>query len=318
MILKKEYILALKTLRGVGTKTLLRIGNYIKENHIDVSSSKNLVYALETLKIKVQKEPVSAEMLEQAVQKARYTIDKNARAGIGITTFYDDDFPSILRQCINEEGKQDPPMILYYKGDLNVIKMPRLAVIGTREVTEFGARAGMLLSQEFAKRGFCIISGLALGCDTIGHEGALAVGGKTIAFLAQGLDSVYPPENEDLAQQIINNGGLLLSEYSLGTSANRYNFVARDRLQAGMSLATLVIQTGENGGAMHAANATLRAQKPLFVIKFKNQEQNEHEKSLGNALLVNKGAKYITGDDDIENITRYIMEYQRPKNSLFD
>ena len=184
-------------------------------------------------------------MLEQAVQKARYTIDKNARAGIGITTFYDDDFPSILRQCINEEGKQDPPMILYYKGDLNVIKMPGLAVIGTREVTEFGARAGILLSQEFAKRGFCIISGLALGCDTIGHEGALAVGGKTIAFLAQGLDSVYPPENEDLAQQIINKGGLLLSEYSLGTSANRYNLVARDRLQAGMSLATLVIQTGD-------------------------------------------------------------------------
>ena len=159
---------------------------------------------------------------------------------------------------------------------------------------------------------------MALGCDTVGHQGALNVGGKTIAFLAHGLDTVYPPENEALAQQIIDNGGLLLSEYPVDIGVNRYNLVARDRLQASMALATLVIQTGVQGGTMHAANTTLQYPKPLYVIKFKNNDENEHEKSLGNALLVEKGAKYISGSDDINEIADSIMKYQKPRTTLFD
>jgi DNA processing protein len=237
--------------------------------------------------------------------------------GIGITTYYDEDFPSMLRATINEDGKEDPPMILYYKGNINITNMPCIAVIGTREITDFGKQAGLFLTKLFALKGFCIVSGLAIGCDTIGHQGALAVGGKTIAFLAHGLDYVYPLENEGLAQEIVNNGGLLMSEYPIGIGVNRYNLVARDRLQAGMSLGTLVIQTGVNGGTMHAANTTLRAQKPLFTVKFQYQEQNEHEKSLGNALLVKKGAKYISGND-YDSALNYIETYQKPKTSLFE
>lgn len=318
MALNKEYLLALKNLPGIGTKKLLKIGNYIEDKRKVISCFTDLVPILELLKIKVQKEFVTAEMLEQEVYNAKNEIDANAREGIGITTYYDDDFPAILRDCIDEDGKQAPPMILYYKGDLSITKMPGLAVIGTREVTAFGMKAGMFLSQEFAKRGFCIVSGLAVGCDTIGHKGALAVGGKTIAFLAHGLDSVYPPENTDLAQQIVDNGGLLLSEYPKGMGVNRYNLVARDRLQAGMSLATLVIQTGVNGGTMHAANATLKAPKPLYAIKFQKEDQNEHEKSLGNAALVKKGAKYLSGSDNLDEIAKDILNYQKPKQSLFD
>ena len=318
MALTKEYLLAIKSLEGIGTVKLLKIGNYVEDKNIAISSPSDLVPIFDDLKIKVKKEKVTTEMLQKALSVARRTIEYNLQAGIGITTYYDEDYPSILRDTINEDGKLAPPMVLYYKGDLSITRMPGLAVIGTREITDFGKKAGLYLTQEFAKRGFCIVSGLAIGCDTVGHRGALDVGGKTIAFLAHGLDTVYPPENESLAQQIIDNGGLLLSEYPVGMGVNRYNLVARDRLQASMALATLVIQTGVQGGTMHAANTTLQYPKPLYVIKFKNNEENEHEKSLGNALLVEKGAKYISGGDDIDTIAENILNYQKPKTTLFD
>ena len=318
MALTKEYLLAIKSLEGIGTVKLLKIGNYVEDKNIAISSPSDLVPILDDLKIKVKKEKVTTEMLQKALGVARRTIEYNLQAGIGITTYYDEDYPSILRDTISEDGKIAPPMVLYYKGDLSITQMPGLAVIGTREITDFGKKAGLFLTQEFAKRGFCIVSGLAIGCDTVGHRGALDVNGKTIAFLAHGLDTVYPPENEALAQQIIDNGGLLLSEYPVGMGVNRYNLVARDRLQASMALATLVIQTGVQGGTMHAANTTLQYPKPLYVIKFKNNEENEHEKSLGNALLVEKGAKYISGGDNIDAIAESILSYQKPKTTLFD
>lgn len=318
MALTKEYLLAIKSFEGIGTVKLLKIGNYVEDKNIAISSPSDLVPILDDLKIKVKKEKVTTEMLQKALGVARRTIEYNLQAGIGITTYYDEDYPSILRDTINEDGKIAPPMVLYYKGDLSITRMPGLAVIGTREITDFGKKAGLYLTQEFSRRGFCIVSGLAIGCDTVGHRGALDVGGKTIAFLAHGLDTVYPPENEALAQQIVDNGGLLLSEYPVGMGVNRYNLVARDRLQASMSLATLVIQTGVQGGTMHAANTTLQYPKPLYAIKFKNNEENEHEKSLGNALLVEKGAKYISGGDDIDAIAESILNYQKPRTTLFD
>ena len=318
MALTKEYLLAIKSFEGIGTVKLLKIGNYVEDKNIAISSPSDLVPILDDLKIKVKKEKVTTEMLQKALSVARRTIEYNLQAGIGITTYYDEDYPSILRDTINEDGKLAPPMVLYYKGDLSITRMPGLAVIGTREITDFGKKAGSYLTQEFSRRGFCIVSGLAIGCDTVGHRGALDVGGKTIAFLAHGLDTVYPPENEGLAQQIVDNGGLLLSEYPVGMGVNRYNLVARDRLQASMALATLVIQTGVQGGTMHAANTTLQYPKPLYVIKFKNNDENEHEKSLGNALLVEKGAKYISGSDDINEIADSILNFQKPRTTLFD
>ena len=210
-------------------------------------------------------------------------------------------------------------MLLWYRGDLSILKLPGLAVIGTREATPEGIIGGTYISSEFAKRGFNIISGLAIGCDTCGHIGALNVGGKTTAFLANGLDheSIYPTENQSLAEKIVDNGGLLLSEYSVSENVNRYQLVARDRLQAGLALATLVIQTGIKGGTMHAANTTLLAGKPLYVMKFKSDSVNNHEKCLGNATLVEKGAKYISGSDNIDAICKHIKDRKIIKTSLF-
>jgi DNA processing protein len=199
-----------------------------------------------------------------------------------------------------------------------VTKIPGLAVIGTREMIKEGESVGKYLAGEFAKRGFCIVSGLAIGCDTSGHRGALDAGGKTIAFLAHGLDTIYPPENTNLAKEIVEKGGLLISEYPIGSPVSRYALVARDRLQAGMSLATLVVHTGIQGGTMHAVNTTIVENKPVYVVKFQNRQLHNNEKVQGNDYLVEKkGAKYISGADNIDDIVKTIITKSQTQETLF-
>ena len=319
MGLTKEQILTLTFLKGIGPKKILSIGTTINDKELHVDSYEGLHEVMKGMKDK-KIQNVSLDDLNAAYRDARKTIEYSESKGIGLLGYYDEEFPQNLRNTINEEGKLDPPLLLWYRGDLSVLSTTGLAVIGTREPTKVGAAGGEYLAGEFAKRGLNIISGLAIGCDTCGHKGALKVGGKTTAILANGLDhdSIYPEENQDLAEEIVNSGGLLLSEYRIGTTVNRYNLVARDRLQAGLASATLVIQTGVKGGTMHAANATLMANKDLFVMQFKDEVTNNHEKCLGNAYLIKKGAKYIKGSDNIDSISENIKKTKTTVTDLFE
>lgn len=316
MALSAEHILTLQQLSGIGAKTIFKVAEQVIN---PISSVEELCAFWNTLKGK-KLEAIGANDIIEANNSAKRIIAASANASIGLVGYYDESFPDILRHTINEEGKEEPPLLLWYRGDLSVTNLPGLAVIGTREPTPEGIAGGTFLSEEFAKRGFNIVSGLAVGCDTCGHKGALNVGGKTTAFLANGLDhdSIYPEENRDLAEEIVAKGGLLLSEYPIGQSVNRYALVARDRLQAALSLATLVVQTGVKGGTMHAANTTLKAKKALYTTKFKNEETNLHEKCLGNAFLVKQGAKYICGSDNLDQISESIKNWKPLQSSLFD
>ena len=319
MGLTKEQILTLTFLKGIGPKKILSIGTTINDRELHVDSYEGLHEVMKGMKDK-KIQNVSLDDLNAAYRDARKTIEYSESKGIGLLGYYDEEFPQTLRNTINEEGKLDPPLLLWYRGDLSVLSTTGLAVIGTREPTKVGVAGGEYLAGEFAKRGLNIISGLAIGCDTCGHKGALKVGGKTTAILANGLDhdSIYPEENQDLAEEIVNSGGLLLSEYRIGTTVNRYNLVARDRLQAGLASATLIIQTGVKGGTMHAANATLMANKDLFVMLFKDEGTNNHEKCLGNAYLTKKGAKYIKGSDNIDSISENIKKTKTTVTDLFE
>lgn len=324
MTLTKEYIFTLTCLKeigikGVGPKKVLSIGNTIKERNIPIESLEDLVSFMKTMKEKAINS-VRMEDLQKAYNYAMNIVEASKAEGIGFKGYYDDDFPESLQKTVDEEGKENPPLLLWYRGDFSITKLPGIAVIGTREPTEEGIIGGKYLAGEFAKRGFNIVSGLAIGCDTCGHEGALNVNGKTTAILANGLDnkSIYPPENRDLAENIVKNGGVLLSEYPINTSVNRYSLVARDRLQSGLAQATLVIQTGKAGGTMHAAKATLAANKPLYVMLFKKEETNKHEKCLGNEALHEQGAIYLKGNDNIDEISHSIKNRKVVKSDLFD
>ena len=311
-----EYILALQLLDGIGNKTIFKI---VENSRHEISSVEDLYNAIKSLKGK-KFQSITMDDITESHNTALRIIRLSQEHNIGLISFYDELYPEQFRNTINEEGKLDPPLLLWYRGNLEITQLPGIAIIGTREVTPEGKSGGEYLSQEFAKRNFNIISGLAIGCDTCGHIGALKQGGKTTAILANGLDfaSIYPAENRKLAEDIVNNGGLLLSEYSLGQNVNRYGLVARDRLQAGLALATLVVQTGIKGGTMHAATTTLKANKPLYVMKFKSESVNNHEKCLGNQYLVEQGAKYISGLSNLDEICDDILNQEKPKLNLFD
>lgn len=307
MALSKEMILTLQQLKGIGNKTIFKI---CESENSSISDIDEVYDVLKKQKGKKFENLVKDDIMD-ANSYAKRIIEKSEEANIGLISYYDAGYPDILKRTIDEEGRLDPPLLLWYRGDISIIELPAIAVIGTREATPEGISGGTYISGEFAKQGFNIVSGLAIGCDTCGHRGALNVGGKTTAFLANGLDhdSIYPSENQELAEEIVNKGGLLLSEYSIGQTVNKYSLVARDRLQAGLSLATLVIQTGIKGGTMHAAITTLKAEKPLYTMKFKDESINNHEKCLGNAHLVKQGAKFISGKDNIIEICRQILAY---------
>lgn len=323
MTLNKEMILTLTCLKevgvkGIGPQKIFSIARTINDKSIEVKTYEDLASIMSSMKEKAINK-VTLANLNDAHQVAQKIIDASSRENIGLVGYYDNEFPDVLRKTINEDGKLDPPLLLWYRGDFSITQLPGFAVIGTREATSEGIAGGTFLSGEFAKRGFNIVSGLAIGCDTCGHKGALKVGGKTTAILANGLDhnSIYPPENQELAEEIVKNGGLLISEYRIGTPVNRYSLVARDRLQSGLSLATLVIQTGEHGGTMHAATSTLKAEKPLYTMLFKDDATNQHEKCLGNALLVKQGAKYIKGNDNFDQISESVKNRIVFRDTLF-
>lgn len=317
-----DLILTLQQLPGIGAKTIFKIVEQVKK---PISTLSELETFWNTLKGK-KLESITQYDLKEANDKANHIIRRAASGEVGIISFYDDEYPEILRSCKDEQGKQDAPLILYYRGNIKALEKPGIAVIGTREPTPNGIKAGMHFAGEFAKRGYNIVSGLAIGCDTTGHKGALAVGGVTTAFLANGLDwdSIYPKENLDLAKEIVNNGGLLLSEYPIGQSCGRYGLVARDRLQAGLSKATVVIQTGITGGTMHAVNSTIASNKPLFAVEYKNPSDYSHKKVQGNIMLVNKKGAYPLRSTEIEKaisiiedeITLSTHNFTQP--SLFD
>ena len=296
MALNTELLITLQQLKGFGNKTILNLAT-----SVDLSSIEDLYNYWKSLKGSKYNN-VTKEDLASANRAANRILEACDIEGIGIISYFESSFPSILKSCVNEDGKMDPPIVLYYRGDLHALERPAVAVIGTREPTPNGEDAGIFFAREFAQKGYNIVSGLALGCDSTGHQGALAVGGITTAFLANSLkwDDIYPKENLKLAKAIVDNGGLLLSEYHMGQKCGRYAFIARDRLQAGLSNATIVIQTGVNGGTMHAVNATLQAGKPLFAVKYNFPSDYYHKKVQGNIKMIDDGRAYPLSRTTIE------------------
>lgn len=318
MALTTEIIITLQQLKeigikGIGTKSILEIGVSCNANTIE-----DLTECWKTLR-NTKYEKISIDSLLYANKLAKKIINACNNEQIGIISFYEEIFPEILRNCLDESGHLAPPLVLYYRGDLEALKKPGIAVIGTREPTMIGEKAGKVFASIFAQNGFNIVSGLAIGCDTAGHKGALGVGGTTTAFLATDLkwENIYPKENLQLAQNIANNGGLLLSEYYIGQKCGKYAFVNRDRLQAGLSYATIAVQTGVKGGTMHAINATLKSGKPLFMVKYNSEEELKSPQTQGNINLLKTRVAQPIGSQNVFYIIGQIRDHiKRIQTSL--
>lgn len=311
MIVSHELLLTLQELRGFGPKKIETTVLSMDEIASDSTSLKDLALLIKDLhkngRLKGLSSLPDLEDIEKANKRAAQIIRRSEDLGIKITSRYDDDFPLNLLNTVNEKGKLDIPVLLFYRGNLAITQKPAIAIIGTREPSPHGILAGEKYGEFFAERGFNIVSGLALGCDTAGHKGALrSQNGVTTAFLAHGLDTIYPPENKTLADEIIAKGGLLMTEYAVGERVNRNYLVNRDRLQAAMADATLVIQTGIKGGTMHAVNATLAAQKTLYAVEYKVSIPDECDS--GNRWLINSGKAQAMRSENQEYILNSILK----------
>lgn len=290
MLLSNEHLITLQNVKGIGAASINKICAEMERRGLSDFTTYDLYDFLEELisnKILTRVTMPEFGDFERANSTAKKIISYSEIKGIHIVSRYDMSFPRMLLNTVDELGKPSVPILLYYKGNLSITKKTALAVIGTREPTDAGIKAGYYYAEAFAGIGVNIVSGLAIGCDTSGHRGALDAGGVTTAFVAHGLDYVYPMENGRLSEEIIEKGGLLISEYAIGTKVNRYRLAARDYLQAGLSNATLVVQTGVCGGTMHAVHATQRANKPLMVVAYRD---DQGEKGEGNSLLISQGA----------------------------
>jgi DNA processing protein len=170
------------------------------------------------------------------------------------------EFPELLRTI------PDPPSILFYKGTLSSRDQLSIAIIGTRHATQYGKDQATRICYGLAQAGFTLVSGLARGIDAIAHETALRNHARTIAVLANGLDTIYPPENKDLADRIIQAGGLLLSEQPPCMPPKRGMFPQRNRLISGLSLGVLVIEAARRSGTLITARHAAEQGRDVFAL----------------------------------------------------
>lgn len=207
---------------------------------------------------------------------------------ITLLTWEDENYPRRLKQI------DTPPPVLYLQGSLTSADDWAVAVVGTRRVSPYGQQVAELVAGFLARNGVTVVSGLALGVDSIAHRTALDAGGRTIAVLGSGLDKVYPPENRKLAEEITGRGALI-SDYGLGTPPDRGNFPARNRIISGLSLATVVIEAGQKSGALITANFAADQGREVFAVPGKIFAPQ----SKGTNDLIRKGAHPLLAPEDL-------------------
>ena len=220
--------------------------------------------------------------------------ENSLKQNISILNITDEQFPSRLRKI------NDPPVLLYLKGDISKFEnCINVALIGTREPSQYGARIAERLGIQFTERGCNIISGLAIGCDSFAHIGCLKAKGLALAVMPGGLDRIYPSSNRSLAETILNTGGALISEYPPGVKPFPSFYVDRDRLQSAISDAIVVVETGIQGGTMHTVNFALQQGKTLAAYRHP-EKYSHYDKCKGNLLLINtKKALPIDNESEI-------------------
>jgi DNA processing protein len=297
MKLNTENVVKLLQVKGVGRMKLFKLESLITFTpYDDKELSEFLIEKSPILKI-----PQSniAEILS-AFHRGQEILESSKESGITTVSFWDDGYPEQLRDI------ESAPAVLNILGNVKgLLDAPAVAVIGTREPSEYGKTIGERIGFRLAEKGINVVSGLALGCDTAGHIGALKAGGMTTAVLAHGLDMVYPSANRPLASKILESGGCLVSEYFIKTRAMSNFFVERDRLQAGLSKATIVVETDIKGGTMHTVRDTISFKRILAA--FDHPFDKENDKSRGNKMLIREsGAIKLQTKEDLDEIISLI------------
>lgn len=226
---------------------------------------------------------------------------------VAIITLMDESYPRLLREI-----DQSPP-VLYVKGSLTPADDFAVAMVGTRRVTAYGQQVARDASIYLVGHGLTIVSGLARGVDALAHQHALQAGGRTIAVLGSGVDVIYPPEHRKLAEAIIDNGALI-SDYPLGTQPEGINFPPRNRIIAGLSLATIVVEAGERSGALITADFAAEQGRDVFAVPGNILSPM----SRGTNHLIQKGAYALVSPQDVLDLLdlEHVDDYKSARQTL--
>jgi len=228
-----------------------------------------------------------------------------------VIEYMDSKYPEQLREIKN------PPSRLYAKGNIQLLKEFGIAVVGSRKNTQYGERMSKSFVKNLVNYNIAVISGLAEGIDSIAHTTCLKNSGKTIAILPSGLENIYPSKNKELANEIIKNGGLLLSEYENYVKADSNKFLERNRIVAGLARGTLVVEGGIRSGTSVTARYTLESGNPVFCIP----SSIENSKGITPNELIKKGCNLITEINDILNYfpnIKFVYKEQKKSDVYID
>ena len=228
--------------------------------------------------------------------------------GNHLICFDDDSYPSLLKQTA------DFPPLLYGSGNIDLLKHPQIAIVGSRKCTPGGAKTAMEFARFLAESGLTITSGMATGIDAQAHKGALSCGGNTIAVTGTGLDSIYPSSNRQMAYDIYEKG-LLVTEFPLGTGPRSENFPRRNRIISGLCVATLVVEATRRSGSLITAHQAVEQGREVFAVP--GSIHNPQAK--GCHQLIREGAKLVDQASDIieelGSLLGFIVEKQQQTNA---
>ena len=232
------------------------------------------------------------EAAEQICSFKNESLDRELKQakslGLKILTFEDKDYPHNLKYI------PGLPIALYVKGELKKEDSLAIGIVGSRNASFYGLASAEKFAAELADKGYTIVSGMARGVDTFAHRGALKQGGRTIAVIGSGFNQIYPPENQELAEEIAKSGAVI-SEFPVDEPPQRENFPRRNRVISGLSLGILVAEAARNSGALITADFALEQGREVFALPGKVDSNT----SFGTNELIKQGAKLVTSVDDI-------------------
>lgn len=259
-----RYVIALRELGISNYKLITLLEEYSSD--IEMMFKDDSIFETSLELMTCQEYFSNKKLVKESLFKADEILEKNKELKIKTTYYTDRNYPKELSKITN------PPAIIYYKGaDFIEISEHTIACIGTRKPTKLSYNAVNYLIPQWVNNDCAIVSGLACGVDKLSHQSCISAGGRTIAVLAHGLDIIYPKENKDLANRILLNGGILMSEYPVGTKVDKFRFVNRNRIIVGMSEVIVIYECDAKGGTMHNVEFAYQQDKTIFCPKLGNE-----------------------------------------------
>ena len=280
----------LKSITSLGDVRIRRIAEKFNNLGHLFSSDLQTLKSIDGISEKTLREVESAVNKSNVFEESYLKLlEKLKKSNIKVTTIFDENYPQNLKNIY------DAPVILYYYGNMSQSDRYSIGIVGTRTPSDYGRKVCRDLSKELANRGLPVVSGLAIGIDSIAHNSCLESGGITYAVLGSGVDNLYPPDNKHLYERIKETGAVI-SEFEIGSKAEKVNFPRRNRVVSGISLGTLIVESRIKGGSLITAEFALDQNRELFAVPGNITSKN----SDGCNNLIKKGyAKLVSSVDDI-------------------